>query len=356
MHSTTTELLHLSHCVLRGFDSGHLSAIVALDLTKAFATINHDLLLAKLRIYGLSPSAISLLCSFLSNRTQQVLIHNPFPLLSSPRQVISGVPQGSILGPLLFNIFVSDLTSISLSSQLFMYADDVIFLSFLHPSDALSASSSLNNDLAIVANWASSNGLCLNPSKSSLLIAGSPALLSRLHAFDIFLDLSSILHSSSIKLLGVHFDSSWSFKPHVTAKRRTFFSRLRLLYPFRHILSSSQKLVVSQSMIVSLFDYVNVVYALAFTQQLSERIQRVQNSCLRFSYGIRKFDHLTPLFNSSGWLKMRPRYILHLCCFIVSLLRSNSPPYLRRLLQLTSSSSILRHHQSPSILPHSSLL
>ena len=89
-HSTTMELLHIFDVMLRNFDNCRLTSIVALDFTKIFDIINHDLLLAKLKLCGLSHPAFSLICSFPTNRTQQVLVYNPFPLFSSTRAVSSG--------------------------------------------------------------------------------------------------------------------------------------------------------------------------------------------------------------------------------------------------------------------------
>ncbi|KYM96666.1 hypothetical protein ALC62_12662 [Cyphomyrmex costatus] len=217
-----------------------------------------------------------------------------------------------------------------------MYADDVVLLYSFQLSSASTAAANINRDLHLIAEWASSNSLHLNPSKSSLLIAGSPFHLSHLPSFNIFINQSQIPQSSSIKILGVHFDSSWSFDQHVLVKSRAAFLRLRLLYPFRHILSTSQKLLISQLLVISLFDYSNSIYIPALSQKLLTRVQRIQNTCLRFSFNVRKYDHISPYFSRSGWLNIRQRFILHLCCLVFRLLHSGVPRYLRNLLYFNS--------------------
>jgi len=348
--STTTSLLHLSDSVLRAFDNHSLSALVALDFSKAFDTVNHDLLLAKLRYYNLSNLAISLLRSFLLNRSQSVLVRNPLPLLSSALTIPSGVPQGSILGPLLFNIFVADLPSLPTASRLYMYADDVLALISFTIPEAQQAAKSLNNDLGLISDWSKANGLHLNPTKSSILVTGFPSLLSRLHSFDIHIQHTSLEPRPSIRILGLYVDSSWSFEHHVTMKCRLAYSRLKMLFPLRHILSVPQKLLVTQSLIVSLFDYADVVYIPCLNKRLLHRIQLIQNSCLRLSYGIRKYDHISPSYQRSGWLNIYQRFIVHLCCTIYKTLHSNTPLYLRDLLHLNieshSGMSIDTRHQN----------
>ena len=142
-----------------------------------------------------------------------------------------------------------------------MYAD-VILLKFFHPFDVLAICSALNTDLKSIAEWSTNNALHLNPSKSSLLIVGSSLLLSRIQSFDISLNSIPILHSSSIKILDVYVDSSWSFELHESSSR-TAYARLRLLYPLHQVFFCSQKLLTSQLLIISLFDYTNV-YVPAF--------------------------------------------------------------------------------------------
>lgn len=122
--------------------SGTLTSLVALDFSKAFDSINHDLFLVKLRFYGLSLPALFLLQSFLTNSSlnEQVLVYNPSPIFSSSCRIPSGVPQGTILDPLLFNIFVVDLSSITLSSSiicmlttLFCYIPSAQKVPLIHP-------------------------------------------------------------------------------------------------------------------------------------------------------------------------------------------------------------------------------
>lgn len=162
--------------------------------------------------------------------------------------------------------------------------------------------------------------------KSALLIADPRAALSALSVFNS----TPIPSLPSIKILGVHIDSSWSFSNHVASKFKASFLWLFLLFLFRHILLTPHKLLV-----LSVFEYADTVYIPALTLQLLSRMQRVQHSCLHFSYGARKFDHISPLF--ALWLdEDQGEVFLHFCYLVFRLLRSNTPPYLRRLLHSNS--------------------
>ena len=138
-------------------------------------------------------------------------------------------------------------------------------------------------------------------------------------------------------------DENWNFKEHVLQKCCAAHYRLKQVYPARHFLSTGSKLMLSQALILSLFNYVNTVFGPCISVRTAGRIQRIQNSCLRFSYGIRKYNHISPSLQMSGWLNMRQRWILYLCCMTHKILHTGTPSYLRELLATN-----LQLHQSRS--------
>ena len=146
-------------------DNGECVSALFLDLSKAFDTINHDLLLAKLKAYGFSPNALKLMHSYLNNRKQQVQINNKF---SSESTVIAGVPQGSIDGPLLFNLFINDLVFFIQYCTLSNYADDNNLFSMGKNKDQVKTF--LSSDFKIINNWFYKNFMVLNPEKKSLYV------------------------------------------------------------------------------------------------------------------------------------------------------------------------------------------
>ena len=150
---------------------------------------------------------------------------------------------------------------------------------------------------------------------------------------------ASLSTQPTVKILGVTLDPLWCFDQHVAVLCRSAFARLRFLYPSRRILSIHTKLslYVCQSLVISLFDYADVVYGPCLTTHLSSIVQGIQNSCLRYSHNVRKFDHILPFFLRSGWLNVRQRWILHLCCIVHKALESETPIYLRELLCSNSS-------------------
>ena len=331
-YSTSTALLHISNTVLRAFDSRRLTCITSLDFSKAFDTIDHNLLCAKLSYLGLSSSALLFLKSYLSPRTQQVVLKHSLPLTSTIRQTSRGVPQGSVLGPLLFNVYVCDLPAVCNHCQAYMYADDTQLIKVFDPSGANLAKAEIEADLRRLIHWSDSHGLQLNPAKTTVLVAGSPTSLSNLPSFDISFGSTVLGVQPVLKNLGVTFDPHWCFDRHVAVLCRSAFSRMRSLYPLRRTLSTNTKLLLCQALIISIFDYADVVYGPCLSSSRSSVVQRVQNSCLRFSYNVRKYDHITPSFQRSGWLKMKQRWIFHLCCLVYKILATGTPRYLYELL------------------------
>ena len=152
-----TALTHFIDNVLLNVDSGRLTGAVFLYLSKAFDTVDHNLLLYKLKSVGLSDDTVNWFQTYLTNRKQRTSVGDT---LSVAAPLTVGVPQGSILGPLLFLIYVNDLPSCQLASEIVLYADDTVI--YYLSTDLFDLESKLNSDLATVSNWFSSNLLTLN--------------------------------------------------------------------------------------------------------------------------------------------------------------------------------------------------
>ena len=162
--STNTALTHFTDNILLNMDSGRLTGAVSLDLSKAFDTVDHNLLLHKLKSVGLSDDTLNWFQSYLTNRKQRTSVGDA---LSVAAPIIVGVPQGSILGPLLFLIYVNDLPSCQLASEIILYADDTV--TYYSSTNLSDLESKLNSDLATISNWFSRNLLTLNISKCNFV-------------------------------------------------------------------------------------------------------------------------------------------------------------------------------------------
>ena len=181
-HSTESALLRIQNDLLLAMDQQKLSALVLLDLSAAFDTFDHDILLTRLSSYfGISGCAHDLISSYLVDRTQSVSIGNHN---SSPSPVTTGVPQGSVLGPLLFSLYTTPLSHLLSDSGVFfhLYDDDTqLYISF-PPSESISSLSLLSSTLNSIYSWFFSNRLSVNPSKTEFLIIGTPQQRSKLSA------------------------------------------------------------------------------------------------------------------------------------------------------------------------------
>ena len=174
MHSTETMNVMMTDQMLQVMDDRKLSIVVLLDFSKAFDSMDHNKLLSKLKSLGTSSFALHWFCSYLKDRRQYARIGSEHSTLLG---LSHGVPQGSILGPVLFNIYINDLPTIPESCTLESYIDDSkLFLSF-QVKDSLDVATQINDDLKRVAYWCSQNSLLINPTKTKVLVVGTRQML-----------------------------------------------------------------------------------------------------------------------------------------------------------------------------------
>ena len=183
-HSAETSVIQTTDAILNAMDKKKLTAVVFLDMSKAFDSIDHEILISKLQDVGASASTIEWFRSYLIDRKQVVKIHSA---TSEPLSVVSGVPQGSILGPLLFSVYVNDLPSVPQKCNSHCYVDDTKLHVSFHLQNKYSAIEDMNEDLLKVQNWCFKNLLLLNPSKTKLMVFGSRQKLAELKDFSLSL-------------------------------------------------------------------------------------------------------------------------------------------------------------------------
>ncbi|CAK1588609.1 unnamed protein product [Parnassius mnemosyne] len=175
-HSTTTALLKITDDIRHGMENHQVTLLVLLDFSNAFNTVDHDILLGILRSLNISPTAITWFHSYLYGRRQRIRVHDR---LSSWLDTVAGVPQGGVLSPLLFAIFINTITS-QISSLYHLYADDLQIYLQTTIEDLPKAVECINKDLTCILDWSLSYGLTVNPLKSQAIIIGSPRMICKI--------------------------------------------------------------------------------------------------------------------------------------------------------------------------------
>ena len=309
-----------------------VSSLILLDLSAAFDTIDHKILLNRLSTsFGISNSALSLLTSYLSSRTQAVLIGNAS---SSTLPLSRGVPQGSVLGPLLFTLYTSPISHLieNLSLHFHLYADDTqLYLSFAS-SNVDQSLAQLSSALDKVFSWFCSNRLSVNPSKTEYLLIGTPQQRSKILNSSVYFQNLPLSPTESARNLGVVFDSDLSFKKHISNVCRSSFFHIRQLRQIRSSLDRDSAIVLANSLVHSKLDYCNsLFYDLPSTS--TNRLQIVQNSLARVVCNKTKFQSNTKsLLKSLHWLPVPQRIKYKIALITFKTLQIGKPSYLSELL------------------------
>ena len=304
-HSTTTCLLELTEDIRQELDKGKATGIVALDLSKAFDSINHGKLLRKLESVGIRHKAHSLIKDYLSKR-QQIAKHGE--LRSDSVTTTHGVPQGSILGPLLFIVYINDIFTETDHCKILSYADDTtLYVSSKYPGNLQSA---LNDDIKRLTNWFGNNGLMVNANKSHFIVINSPATDSRFNSIHIKVGRSNIPAERTIPILGVTLDKHLKWNDHVNGTIRRCKYQLRAFYRSMKFLDLNEKRLLYNSCLASRLSYADVIWSRCAMAK-KKRLQTIQNMAARAILGTNKFEHAEPLIKELKWITLERKRQLH---------------------------------------------
>jgi hypothetical protein len=205
----------------------------------------------------------------------------------------------------------------------------------------------INDDLSRIHNWCRANCLVLNPSKSKVMLLGSKNNLLKLTdvPLNIYIDNKPIEQVMVARNLGVTFDGRLNFDHHITECARNCFYRLKLLYRVRPYLTEALRIRLCNSVILSKFNYCDIVYGPCLLARTANLIQRVQNACARFCFNIPARAHVTPFLNCANILKMEARRRVHLATLLFGITNTGNPGYLYNKLSWAQD---CRHHSKRS--------
>ena len=326
-HSTITALLNISDDIYNALDDSELTIMVLIDYSKAFDTINHRILYAKLKKLGFHFEAISWIVSYLTDRKQKVKTLSDE---SGWEDVHNGVPQGSVIGPLLFSIMVHDISEYITESNYHMYADDTQVFKRSNLNLINQSIKDVNTDLERISDFSKRNCLKINEGKSQLIIFGSRKMLSKLNETrldNILINNKVISRETTVKNLGIEFDQQLTWKDQINKQVKNAYYKLHQLYRFHKFLSEKCKLRLVETFVLSQLTYGDIVTQNT-TLELQNKLQKVQNACYRFVFGVKKYDHITPYINQAKSLKMAARTKLHALVQMHKIILNKAPTYL----------------------------
>ena len=338
-HSTESALLNIQDDLFLNMSEGSTTALTLLDLSAAFDTIDHSILFHRLHdCYGINGLALSWFESYLSDRTLSVKVGS---VLSHPMVLKFGVPQGSVLGPLLFSMYTNPLSSIIQSHRGIkhhFYADDTQLYITLSPSNFSQSMTALTDCLNDIQNFMAANKLKLNPDKTEFILIGSKYSRKQLHSlFPTDILGNKVSPASNVKNLGVVFDPNLTLTDHISQVIKSTRFHIRDLYRIRHLLDLNTAILLANALVSSRIDYCNSLFASLTLSEL-KRLQGVQNSLCRVVTRTSRYTHATPNLEKLHWLPVKYRVLFKIGLITYKVLKYGQPVYLKDKLHPYTSS------------------
>lgn len=334
-HSTQTALLKVTNDIREAADGRMVTFLVLFDFSRAFDSVGHDRLLEKLKELGFSTGVLAWLRSYLEGR--RLAVRDSKGALSTWREIGIGVPQGSVLGPLLFALYLLDFRLLPLKCKYHFYADDLQIYVHSMLGDVEDCVSSLNKDIDLISEWAVLNSLKLNATKTKTMVMGTSRQVGLLDLDTIprvRVNGAELSYVRSVRDLSVRMSYSLSWDEHVRGVVGRINSTVYQLKLHRELFPTALRIRLVTALVLPHLDYCCLVY-LDCAAGL-DRLLQALNSAVRFIFDVRRYEHITPYFRRLGWLKVVPRRRYLLGCFVHSILSGRGPDYIRRELTLRS--------------------
>ena len=331
LHSTETALLRVSNDILRAVDDKRCVFLVLLDLSAAFDTIDHSILLKRLkRQLGVNGTALQWFESYLTCRTQCILIDGE---KSSSKQLTCGVPQGSVLGPLLFSAYLSELGHVirEYDMSFHTYADDTqIYIAF-KPDEADITIQRLEQCITKIRTWMIESKLKLNDDKSEFILISSPHNKKKFDNLSIHIGPEIVSATNSVRNLGFMMDSVFNMEDHITSVCRSCYFHLRNIGTIRRYLDNDTAAQIIHAFVTSRLDYCNSLLS-GLPKYLVARLIKVQNTAVRIIKLCDVQDNITPHLKNLHWLPIPLRIDFKLLLMTYKIVNDLAPSYLCDLL------------------------
>ena len=305
-HSTSSCTLHLLDNIYKSIDENKYIGVVFLDLKKAFDTVDHHIMLQKLSKYGLSANAVNWFRDYLTGREQRTKIMGSKSVF---RNIVCGVPQGSILGPLLFILYINDLQCYLGDSRINLYADDTAL--YVVSDTLIELILTLREELSVVEQWLAANKLTLNASKTKIMLFGTKRKLNNIGNFNITMGGEILERVENFKYLGIVLDQHLTFSEHINKLYQKCSMKMGAIRKIRKSLDQTTALSLYKSLILSNIDYCDIVYNSSTLENLN-RLQLLQNSACRTILLAPYDTHVSEMHRTLGLLPLDKRRFLHM--------------------------------------------
>lgn len=331
-----TTLLRLIEDWKNALDRHEYVAAILMDLSKAFDCLPHDLIVLKLKAYGLSDTAAELMHNYLSNRKQRVKLGKA---CSDWMSISKGVPQGSILGPLIFNIFINDIFYFIKLATVYNYADDNT-LSYCD-TNIDSLQSILENESLSMIKWFDNNLMQANPDKFQAICIGKQTT-SKLTSF--CLNSTEIVCEKSVKLLGVEIDSLLNFDLHVSNICKKAAKQINILARLSKFLNQNTRLLIYKSFVRSNFNYCPLVWHFC-SKQNTEKLEKLQHRSLKIVFEDYSSSYEF-LLSKANMPTLHISRLRQLAIEVFKCLQNISPKYVQELIKVNSSYYSFRNNNT----------
>ena len=347
-HSTETALCRIYNDLLLCVTDSKQTILLLLDLSAAFDTIDHNLLLKDLEETGIKGHALLLLESYIKKRFQKVHFNDS---TSDNLELLFGVPQGSVLGPVLFSLYSSKLAKIMAAHEVnyHLYADDTQI--YMPITDIAADKIKISNIMSDIKLWMHERKLKLNEGKTEVILINGPFNTDAMIPHNNIDFVNNSPPSETVRDLGLVFDSKLSFANHFNSIIKACNYQLRRLSLITKYLDKPSAIALVHAFVTSRVDYCNSLFVNLPKKDLS-RLQCILNRAARLIFKLAPFTSTSPYLYELHWLPTKARIEFKICLLVYKALKFDQPTYLKELLiqYIPQSNSVLRSADDPHLL------